>query len=66
MCRVGEAAAVAVEAAIVWDHSWVVEAAAPDLEAADEAVDTATVWINNWLVETAAAAIAATATATAE
>ena len=60
---VGEAAAVAVEAATVWDNSWVVEAAAPDLEAADEAVGAATVWINSWLVETAAAA-AATATAT--
>ena len=42
---------MAVEAATFWDNSWVMEAAAPDLEAADEAVGAATVWINSWVVE---------------
>jgi hypothetical protein len=57
---------VAVEAAAVWGSSWVVEAAALDLEAADEAVGAAAVWVNGWVVETAAAAAATAATAAAE
>ena len=64
-CRAGDSAAVAVEAAAVWGSSWVVEAAALDLEAADEAVGAAAVWVNGWVVETAAAAAAAAATAAA-
>ena len=54
---------MAVEAAAIWGSSWVVEAAAPDLEAAGEAGGAAAVWISGWVVEAAAAAAAATATA---
>ena len=64
-CRVGEAAAVTMEAAAAWSNSWEVEAASPGLEAADEAVGAAAVWVNGWVVETAATAAAATAAATA-
>ena len=48
--------------------SWVVEAAAPDLEAADETGGAAAVWISGWMVEAAAAAAetAAATTAAAE
>ena len=62
-CRVGEAADVAVEAATALGSSWVVEAAAPDLEVADEAVGATAVWISGWAVEAAAAATAATTAA---
>ena len=64
-CRAGDSAAVAVEAAAVWGSSWVVEAAAPDLEAAGEAGGAAAVWISGWVVEAAAAAAATAATAAA-
>ena len=50
---------MAVEAAAAWGSSWVVEAAAPDLEAAGEAGGEAAVWIRGWVVEAAAAAAAA-------
>ena len=64
-CRVGEAAAVAVEAAAAWSNGWEVEAVSPGLEAADEAVGVATVWINGWVVETVGATAAAAAATTA-